>query len=543
MFAEVVLHRRIPSRFDSFTYEVPNGMNVLPGQIVQVPFRRQILPAIVRTLHGQKPSYPTKLLTEAVSFVLPQRQVELANWMCERYACSFSKVIDLFIPEKIWQPTKRAPAREKEADMRKKTSTPSTALQTFTAQLLECQTKKLIVEKTIFPREEFYALLSKIQAPKGQTLFLFPEFFHAQQIAQHLPIFHGGLKETEKAELWEAVRNGELSTLAGTRAALFLPFKNLSLIVIDFEHDESYREIRQPNYHALEVAEQLATMWNIPLLMISSTPRVETWYAATQKKYEQTEWNEVKKIAPVEVINLADERHRGNFDLLSSAVVEKMAARLSQNEQILLFLNRTGEASALLCPDCGKVFRCAKCKTPLTLHKTLELKCHRCALREPMPAQCDVCGNINFKQLGAGTERLEKEIQNIFAKAKILRLDRETLAPKAKRVVLANPKNLEQADILITTQFIDKPFHLPKLTLSVAVLPDPLLHFPNFQATERVFQLLTHIRLLTNPKGTTVIQTFLPRHKLFEYLEKNLIESFYEDELTVRKSLNLPPFS
>lgn len=544
MFAEIVLHRRVPSKFDSFTYEVPTDLKVAPGQIVSVPFRKQKLPGIVRVLHEDGPAYPTKLLESASSLILDGRQMDLAVWMSGFYACGFSKVIDFFIPEKIWAPGKRANKKNGENAPGEKLVTVAGAknenLNKLVKNLLRTKSNKLILEKTPLPLGEFATEISRQSETGSQILVLFPELFHLKKFSGDLPVFHGELNETKKAQIWENVRNGEPGAIAGTRAALFLPFKKLSAIVMTFEHSESYKEKRTPNYDALTVAEKMAEMWGIPLIVMSQTPRAETWHKMLENKFEKIEWATAKTPA-VKIIEMADERRRGNYGIFADKTVEKIARTLAQDKQVLLFINRKGEASALLCPDCGNVFRCGTCSSPLAVHKELDLRCHRCKTSLKVPSTCDKCGNANLKPLGHGTEKLETEIQKIFSRAKIIRFDSENFSSRGKKSV--DEKTLAASDVIIATQSIDKPFTLPRLNLSVAVSPDPLLQFPHFRAAERVFQLLTHIKNLTHPSGEFLIQTFLSSNSIFKYIQNSQIENFYEAELTTRKSLSLPPFN
>ena len=213
MFAEVILHRRIPAKFDSFTYEVPQDFALNEGQIVTVPFRNQRLPAIVRKLHNQKPAYKTKLIETAASLVLPPRQMEFAVWMSERYKCSFSKVIDLFIPEKIWSPSKKIAQKNSELEeSAKKNETqikiPDPKLQTLIKELTSTSDLKLLLEKIPLPRKDFYNELINSTPEDSQTLFIFPEIFYAQKFGEGAEQFHSGLNETRKAEVWESVRMG-----------------------------------------------------------------------------------------------------------------------------------------------------------------------------------------------------------------------------------------------------------------------------------------------------------------------------------------------
>ena len=554
MFAEVILHRRVPSRFESFTYKIPDGMNLKKGQIVRVPFRNQTLSAIVKNIHNTTPKYPTKDIAEAMPDGLTENQSALADWMSEFYKCPYSKVIDFFIPEKIWQPSKRNIFIARRTPEQTLQSAPkqSSLLDCFapevarndisalTKQIISSTSPCLIFEKTPLPRKELFQQLSNELPKDSQALFLFPDLFTLNTFAKDIPVYHSELKESEKAQIWTEVKSGKIKTIAGTRGALFLPFKNLTLITVDSEHSESYSEIRQPNYDALKVAEKMASLKKIPLVAISQSPRVETWYKAKIAKYLKIDWTQDANNTSIGIIDMANERRKGIFGHLAQATTEKMASLLVQNKQILLFINRKGESSALLCQDCNSVARCETCNSPLSIHKENDLRCHKCNKKTNMIVTCKGCGGSRLKAIGTGTEKLEKEINKIFSKANILRLDKDK---KSASFVFdeLGLKTLSGADIIIATQIIDKPLELRRLALTVVVQMDSMLHFPTFRANERVFQLLTRLRTLTH--GELLIQTFLPDQNIFQTFSRNLAESFYEEELETRKSLQLPPFS
>lgn len=584
MFAEVILHRRVPGYLQSFTYSVPADAKVQPGQLVQVPFRKQKLAAIVRELHSKTPAYPTKTLEipseQIPSVILPKQQIELAAWMSKFYAAPFSKTIDFFVPEKIWpqiskrksikkpaQQTEPSSKRSDNSDLLNKKLVRQTEIQTETQDrrenqqetqqnktkqslktliknLLASAAKKFILEKTPLPRRQFYKELLDVLPVNSQVLFLFPEIFHLQNSSAELPasrnlsVFHGGLKENQKAEIWRDIFNGKPGAIAGTRAALFLPFKNLSAIVLDFEHNENYKEQRSPYYNALEVAEKLAEIHAVPLIVISPAPRTETWQKVLVNKYEKIEWEQPGCQTKITVVDMQNEQRKGNYGLFSSAVVSRTAAALVENAQVLFFMNRKGEANAVICTDCSEIIRCKNCSAPFTLHCGQILKCHKCKIQMPLPDTCTRCGNFGLKSLGFGIEKIEKEIGKIFRQARMLKLDKDFLSLQKKLAPDLLQSKLEKADIIIATKIIDKFLHLPRLKLSVIVMPDALLNFPDFRASERLFQLLTSIRLLAH--GEMIIQTFLPEHVLFNSLDK--LENFYEDELKTRKNLNLAPF-
>lgn len=558
MFADIVLHRRMPRHIKSFTYKAPENLILGKGQLVNVPFRKKSLPGIVIDIHSNRPKYETKEIISTFPIVLPAPQIQFAEWMSEKYKCSLGNALELFIPDKIWGNKTRGIETEKDASekaqenkdvepgenatekVRATEDKPAEkALRDFTTQLLASKSPTLLFEKNPLPRNIFYENLAAF-AEEGQILFLFPEIFFVEKLAKGFTAFHGSLSEMEKARVWEGVRKGDIKFIAGTRAALFLPFKKLRLISLDFEDHESYIEKRQPKYDSIDAAEKLAEIFDAHLIAISSTPKVETWYKCETGSYKQKKWSDPKSASSVEIIDMADERKKGNFSPLSALATEKIARNLSQFSQTLLFINKTGEAGALVCRDCGNVIRCSTCNSPMALHKNSKLKCHRCKIEISVPSKCGNCGSANIRSLGYGTEKLEKEIKRIFGKAHVLRLDRESVSGPNKTELL-NEENLEKTDILVATQIIDKPLNLPRLKLTIAASLDSILNFSDFRSEEKVFRLATHLKHIT--KGPLMIQTYLPDHRIFEILRSDSPETFYKTELEIRKSLNLPPFA
>ncbi len=565
MFAEVILHRRVPSNFESFTYEVPAGVDVTPGHMVRVPFKTQMLSGIVRAVHANAPKYPTKAISEVVALMLPEPQRELAEWMATHYKTSIAKVMDFFVPEKGWPaaPKKRVRKKKNEGEegakirsesavseetstlLNSESPTIDSRVQGLVKELIDTETNntpRLVLERAPLARAAFYTSLAAALPKDAQILLLFPEVFSLLQGApRHVGApFHGELSENAKAHVWHGARDGSLRVIAGTRGALFLPFKKLGAIVLDTSHNDNYRERRAPYYHALDVARHMALTWNIPLIVLDPTPTVETWHAMQKGDYTLHEWNHAanqREKMPA-IIDMAEERRKGNHGIFAPHVIEKIAAALAQNQQALFFVNRTGEANAVLCPDCNNVLRCEKCHAPLTLHLNSTLHCHRCKKKLPLPEACPHCGNVVFKNLGFGTERIEQELKKTFGKAKIVRLDaRITAGPTA------TPLNdlLENADLIVGTQILDKPFNLPRIGLCVSLMPDPLLNFPHFRAEERALQILMRLKHLAH-HGEFIIQTFLPEHRVYYGLTQEGLPFFYDEELTTRKNLHLPPF-
>lgn len=537
MFAQVVLHRRVPGKFESFTYRVPEGVKIEPGQLVTVPFRAQRIAGIVRSLHSSSPSYAVRELEQASKIILPKWQFELAVWITKNYAAPFSKVIDHFIPERVWPAVKSRPQKTDSMPAIKiKEPAPhpsSPAIDALCISILSGSKPKLLIERSRVPRPEFYNAL-KNQLKEKQMLILLPELFHLNACAAQYAHFHGSLKEWEKARIWELARNSNNAVFAGTRAALFLPFKNLGAIVLDYEHNENYSEKRAPYHHTADVALKISELLKIPLIMISPAPRAETWHMADQGKILSMEYHS-KENPTVAIIDMADEKRSGNSNLLALRSLEAISSALAKKHQALLFVNRTGEAGGLICRDCGHIERCALCNSPLAPHRGLALKCHRCKTEKQTPEACASCGGVKLRPIGAGTEKIESEISSAFGRARVIRVESET------KMNLAAGE-LDSSDIIVATRIIDKPLNLPRLETIIAVAPDALINLPDFRAEERLLQLLASLKLLARPDGKIIIQAFLSGHRVYTTLAKNTIAQFYDNELKTRAEINLPPF-
>lgn len=566
-YVDVVLHRRVPKGLEFFTYIIPLGMEVKVGEGVHVPFRNQIIPALVWSIHQRRPSYNVRDIVKKAGFCLERWQMELALWMMSRYGSSASTTLDFFVPEKRWKYEDFMRRHgEKVADLKKdegnkkivhkiittktqknliKNSKTPISIKKFIQSNVLKVGPHLIIEKSPMERGLFYKTVESLLPAEKQLLILVPEIFYAEHQAEEYITYHSGLREVRKALIHEAVATSQVKTILATRMGLFLPFKNLGAIILDYEHAESYREQRSPAYHALEVAQEMAALLNIPLIVVSATPRVETFYLAqtSTTPYTVHTWeDDESESREVELCDMVNERRGGNRGLFAQTTLQKIASALQKNEQVLLFAHNKGEASALFCTDCGAVVRCEKCKTIKRPYREGILACHQCGIKEAAPLICPACGNTRLKNIGFGTMKVDLEIQNVFGKAHTLRFDGDTLAALKTAPRKEIEKSLQDADIIIATSAIEKPLNLPRLSLVVAVLPDGLLQFPHFRASERLFQILTHLKNLTKPGGKLIIQTYSIEQPLYKRIAENNAEAFYGDELITRKLLGFPPF-
>ncbi|PJC36498.1 primosomal protein N' [Candidatus Peregrinibacteria bacterium CG_4_9_14_0_2_um_filter_53_11] len=550
IYAEVVLHRRVPKSLSRFTYEIDPKDPVVVGQIVHVPFKAELLPGVVFEIHRRSPRYEVRGIERVEPVVLDKRQLALIAWLEKKYSCSTAQALELCLSEKIWEFTKwkerleevikkKQPTRQKEAN------TLAEPYKKRAQLLLEKKTAArnkphLLLEKTPLDRAALYAALRSQLKKDESLLVLVPEQAHAELAQAPGLIFHSGVGERERGALWGLVRHGG-ETIIGTRAALFLPYKKIGAIIVDQEQSESYQELRAPRYYAPDVALKLGELHDAPVIFITNAPSVETWYKARQESWPASSWNEPMRAGEVQLIDMHNELPAPNgIRIFAQESLNAIARSLALKEQVLVFANRRGQASALFCKECSSVVRCPTCLTPLTLHRDHSLKCHHCGYAEISRSTCPQCGDTRLIPLGFGTQKLEDEMNKIFAQAKTLRLDTESLKNPEEKAELT-PQALAEADILVSTAFINKPFYLPRLKLSIALLADMMLNIPHFRAGEQALQQLRHLQHLTQG-GELIIQSYLPDNVIYQSLKSGELTRYYKEELRVRKELELPPY-
>jgi len=372
-----------------------------------------------------------------------------------------------------------------------------------------------------------------------------------QIFGDQVAILHSSLSNDERAEQWKRIRTGDSHIVVGTRSAIFAPVLDLALIVVDEEHDHSYKQEEMPRYHARDVAVMRAKMSKATVVLGSATPSLETYYNATQGKYrllELPERIERRPLPAVEVLDMREEFQRTRKDeALSRILVAEIGERLSRGEQVMVLLNRRGYSAFVLCRECGESVQCKNCAIAMTYHKREQrLVCHYCGYMRPAPRTCPKCGSEFVQYLGTGSEKLEHVLHGLFPQARIARLDRDTVRGREDFERMLAALQAGEIDLLVGTQMIAKGHDVANVTLVGVVGSDAALSFPDFRAAERTFQLLTQVAGRAgrgDTPGKVVLQTFFPDHYAIQYAAAHDYLGFYEKEIRFRSWMHYPPFN
>jgi len=364
-------------------------------------------------------------------------------------------------------------------------------------------------------------------------------------------ILHSALTNKERAEQWHRIRRGEARIVVGTRSAVFAPVKDLALIIVDEEHDSSYKQEETPSYHARDVAVMRAKMMNATVVMGSATPSLESYFNATKNKYSLVELRdrvEQRPLPGVEIIDMRQEfQETGQEQVISRRLASEIRERLERKEQVMVLLNRRGYSPVVLCRTCGKSLECKNCAIALTHHKRArKMECHYCGYTAPVPQHCVHCSSEYVYFLGTGSEKLEELLHGMFPQARIGRLDRDTVRGKDDFERVLGALDAGELDLLVGTQMIAKGHDVHGVTLVGVVGADMALGMPDFRAAERTFQLLTQVAGRAGRGGVpgkVVLQTFFPDHYAVQYAAQHDFSGFYDKELRFRSWMHYPPYS
>ncbi len=371
------------------------------------------------------------------------------------------------------------------------------------------------------------------------------------RFGDQVAVLHSGLTQKERFAEWKKIHNGKVSIAIGARSAIFAPFKRLGIIVIDEEHDTSYKQDSSPRYHARDTAMMRAREQNAVVLLGSATPSLESTKNAESGKYHYLSLGKRihNRLLPmVKIVNMKQEMDlKKNFSIFSLSLKKALHERIDRGEQSFLFLNRRGTAKYVFCRECGFAFECPRCSVTLTFHgREHTLLCHYCNFAIRKPGNCADCGGEVIRFSGFGTQKLEDETRKLFPQARIARLDRDTVSGRKSFEDVHRKMNAGEIDILIGTQMITKGHDFPSVTLVGVVYADLSLHIPDFRSAERSFQLLTQVAGRAGRgkvPGLVIVQTLSPDHYVFEFVKDHDYSGFSEKELEFRGKLNYPPFT
>jgi len=405
--------------------------------------------------------------------------------------------------------------------------------------------------------EVYFEVAATFLAQGRQVLYLVPEIALTPQMlaraqarfGEQVAILHSRLSDGERFDQWQRIKHGEARFLLGARSALFAPFEDLGLIVMDEEHESTYKQEETPRYHAHKVAEKLAELTGAKLVLGSATPGIETFFAGQQGRYRYLplikRYNQ-KSLPPVELVDMRAELKSGNKNILSTRLREELETALARGEQALLLLNRRGYSTFVLCRDCGQALKCPACDVSLTYHLNQDvLRCHYCDYRQRMPDVCPQCKSVRIKYFGHGTQKLEEELTSLFPRARLVRMDLDSTSRKDAHYEIYKQLTTGNFDILLGTQMIAKGLDLPKVTLVGAISADATLNIPDFRAAERTFQLLTQVAGRAGRgelAGKVIFQTYDPGHYSLQLAQTHDYLNFYEREIIQRETMSYPPY-
>ena len=405
-------------------------------------------------------------------------------------------------------------------------------------------------------KTEIYMHLIKNVLSMGKTaIVLVPEISLTTQLIDRfksifnddIAVLHSSLSDSERYDEWRKIKESKVSLVIGTRSAVFAPLKNIGLIIIDEEHEDTYKQENNPRYKAIDIAVERAKYNNAKVILGSATPSLESYAIASIGKYDLVELLDRvnnKKMPTVSVVDMKDEMKRGN-SVLSKEASDLIIDRLNKKEQIMILINRRGYSNYIICNECGNVVKCPNCDISLTYHKTNSmLRCHYCGYGTSKPNNCPKCNSKYLMLKGIGTEKIEELIKDKF-NARVVRMDRDSTSNKGAHEKIIKDFNDYKYDILIGTQMISKGLDFENVTLVIVLNGDSSLNIPDYRSAERTFNMLTQVSGRAgrkNKEGISIVQTYNPNHYSIEFARKHDYKSFYNHELKIRKKLNYPPF-
>ena len=552
---------KVPMKNSTFTYSFDSDEEILYRRVI-VPFgnRKKELVGFVLSVDDSigECGYEIKAIKRVLDdeSVISKEQVVLAGRMAFLYKCSVGEALSLMVPN-ARREVESSPLFMPSSFKRIENLSPDQerALSEIREKRKDGKRVFYIYGVTGSGKSEVYMRLAEEEIEKGrQVLFLVPEITLSEQVSSEVyerfdkkvAIMHSSLTPSQRLKAHRAIRNGDVKFVIGARSAVFAPFENLGLIILDEEHEQSYKSGNSPRYHARQIAQMRSEYNDALLVMGSATPSFESFEAMRKGRIEEIRMrNRIGDGAfpIVKVVNILSSR-----TLISDALKTQMEREFKEGKGVILFLNRRGYSESLHCNTCGETFQCPNCSVSLTYHKRRHrLECHICGYSEKLPEVCPNCSSHDIKSVGFGTEQIEDEVRRLFPFKKVCRLDSDASGRDRKYIakVLSDFKE-GRIDILLGTQMIAKGLNFPLVSLVGVVNADISLHVPSFRANERTYELLKQVAGRVGryrPDGKVIVQTSEVANRAIRAIELNEDEEFYYEELDARRALNFPPYS
>lgn len=584
MFAEIAVNSKSSRRDDLFTYLVPPEIegDIVVGQMVIVPLANRKVNGVVIALHSTKPKFETKAIDKIVEPVpvVDKKMIELARFISEYYWCGFSQALFTMLPANLRKRKTRIFKQEiknQKSKVKNVESLRDDIVSNISDLVLTFQQEKALgkivgaLEKnkpatlllhgvTNSGKTEVYLRsFAKVLESGGSGIYIVPEIALTPQGLKRfeevfgkdrVALVHSQMTIAQRLKTWVDIKTGKKRVVVGSRSAIFAPVENLKLVVIDEEHDLiSFKSDQTPRYELHTLAEKLAGLTNSVLIFGSATPLVTSYKRVIDGDWEYLSMPERigGGIAPmVKIVDMEETKPKGGDGIFSEYLLEALGLVLKNKKQALLFLNRRGMASFIICETCKKVSMCESCDSALVYHSIdNRLWCHHCGRKYPVPVRCDICGGLDFRFLGKGTEKIESEIKKYFPDARIARMDRDTMISDQAYQGIFDRFKAGEIDILVGTQMIVHGWDIPAVDLAAVISIDESLLIPDYASEEKVFQLITQLAGRTgrsDARGMLVLQTHNPDLPVFETAVKNDYLSFAKRELALREKFGYPPF-
>jgi primosomal protein N' (replication factor Y) len=543
--AQIIPLARLQRNLHYFDYLVPDKLlkEVKQGQLVEIPFRNKILKGFIFNLSNKTETVGIKLKsiskTIEPSPILFAWQINLIKLLAQYYFVSMAVIAKMIIPD---IPKKQRASKDKffwTIDFKNQPKLDLSGDEFYKAS------RPVLLRYYHWENKikVYLSLINKVIKKNKQILIIAPEISDLKRIYQYLfeykditSVLLNDLPKNKYWREWQNIRDNKIKIILGTRSAIFASFSKLDLIIIDSEDNENHKqEEPNPRYNVKDVALILKQLLKCRLIYTAVTPSLNSLYKVQQKKWQFGEIDKFTELPEVRIIDREEEFKKGNFSMLSEALVARIDYNLKRAQKIFLFLNRKGFATLVSCKDCGYVATCPTCKLPLTYHVNKKLVCHHCLHEENLFLFCPQCQGLNLKFTGTGTEKVESELAKLFPLAKIAKCDQETS--------LGNDK-LANIDIIIGTQYAFDLIDWTSLNLVGVINADLLFYLPDYRGMEKTYNLLTKlISYMATEKKEMIIQTFTPNNYVFKSIIRLDCKNFYLRELRERKAFLYPPYS